>query len=85
MNEPEKYIKEKGDKVELKGSESRDKGGTMEEETGNPAPVEERSRLDQDAYLKIVDTYHGRSVLLPHSRIWKEFSPLQNAMYKEEL
>ena len=57
----------------------------MEEETGNPAPVEERSRLDQDAYLKIVDTYHGRSVLLPHSRIWKEFSPLQNAMYKEEL
>ena len=69
MKNPMKYIKENGDGVELKGAESGDKGGTMEDETSNPEPVWERLKLAQGAYPKLVDMSHGRSGPLAHSGV----------------
>ena len=48
-------------------AELEDKEEATEEESSDPEPAWEVSKLAKDAYPKIVDTSHGRKVLLPHS------------------
>ena len=48
-------------------AESEDKEETTENEPSDPEPTREMSKLAKDAYPKIVDTSHGRRVLLSNS------------------